>query len=526
MNVIKFLYLHQLKNRIKVAFRKPVTYVYLAVIALYAFMIPTSFKLLAQEMGGDNPAGMAAVLTVFAFWLIPGNLIAYAKRKGLIFRNSDIHFLFPSPMSPKKVLLYSHIKGILTSLIMNLVLIICGGVMFRVDGLRLLLYFLFSMCIHNVLEGCIMLILYGGERLTESGRKLVVKAAYALLAVLVVIGFYAYLQDGLSMTSVSDFLHSDAVQMVPIIGWYIAVVHLLFMGATTANVIGTVLYAVFFIVVVVIAIRMKCTGAYYEDAIRFAEDYEEVLENRRQGGTDKRLGKKTKYNKAKAVWKGAGAKALYYRQMLEYKKSKYFIFDANTVAALIAGAVMAYLYVSEEGFGDFEAIAEFIIPALSAYMIFIFTTLTGKWGKELKSPYTYMIPDSAWKKLWYSTVIQHIQSIINGALITLPLAVLTKMSPVLVVLCVLFYVLLSANKLYALAVAEIAVGSVLGTVGKQFFQLFIQGITITFAILGAVLGYFLGGVTAAYLMMDFSLLVITISFMILASLNFEKLETA
>lgn len=523
MGAIGYLYRRTLVNRIKMALRKPVTYFYIVVILFYMTIVPYSLKTITEESGINSPGGMAGVLTVFAFWAIPGSLIAYARRKGLVYRNSDIHFMFPSPLSPKRVLLYAHLRTLLMQILVNIFIIVCGAVLFHVPGWKLAVYFLFSMVVENVLEGSIMLLMYGTERLEQKQRKWFMGAAYALVGVLVVIGFAFYFREGLSFQTVVHFLHSDAVQMVPVIGWYIAVVHLLFTGATTINIIGTVLYLCVLLAVVTAALRMKCTGAFYEDAIKFAEDYEELLANRRQGGTNVRLGKKQKFGKASIQWKGKGAKAIFYRQLLEYKKSRFFIFDISTAFALAAGILIPWLYMREGGFGEFSPI---VIPAVSAYLIFIFTTLNGKWAKELKSPYTYMIPDSAAHKLISATGIQLIQGLINGLLITVPGAVVMGMQPLTAFLCVLAYAVLSANKLYALAVAEIVAGEALGTVGKQLFQLLIQGIVITVAILGAVLGAMIGGINLAYLMMDVFLLLFTAAFMVLASLNFYKMETA
>lgn len=526
MGAIRYLYLHILKNRVKTALRKPVTYVCAAVILLYAFLIPTSFKTMAEELQVNSPGGLAGLLTLLAFWMVPGNLIAYAKRKGLVYRNSDVHFLFPSPVSPKQVLLYAHLKGIFLHILLQLFVIYCGAVLFQAEGWRLALYFVFSVVLENLLEGGVMLLFYGTERLSGGQRALIVKAAYGLAAIPAVIGVYIWLTGGLSAESIARFLNGDMIQLVPVIGWYIAVIHLLFTGPTAVSLAGTALYFVMLAAVLAAAFRMKCTGAFYEDAIRFAEDYEEVLESRRQGDTRKRLGRRRKLNRATAVWKGHGAAALFSRQLLEYKKNRYFIFDMNTAASLIAGAAIAWVYVREGGFGDFEFMAPFVVPGISAYLIFLFTSLNGKWAKELQSPYTYLIPDSPWKKMWYATAMQHVQNLVNGCLITLPGAVVMKMEPVTAVLCILFYAVLSANKLYALAVAEAALGNTLGRAGKQLFQLFIQGIVIAFAAMGAVVGMALGGVTPAYVLMDLFLAAATLGFMALATLNFYKMETA
>ena len=63
MSAILYLYRHIFRNRLRKAIRKPVTYVYLAFIILYLFMIPYSFKTMFSEFHMDNPEGMAAVLT-------------------------------------------------------------------------------------------------------------------------------------------------------------------------------------------------------------------------------------------------------------------------------------------------------------------------------------------------------------------------------------------------------------------------------------------------------------------------------
>lgn len=522
MKAILFLYRRNFINRFKKALHKPVTYIYLAFILLYVFMIPYSFNIMFSQMNLNSPSGMTAVFTVFAFWVIPANLVAYAKRKGLLYRKSDVHFLFPSPVSPKKVLLYAHLRTLLTTLIFNIVLTVAGAYIFRVEWWRMVLYFLFSTVVENLLEGSIMLLLYGTEKLKDNGRAMVVKMAYGLAGIYAVMALYTYIVHGLSFESVLGFLHSDMVQMVPVIGWYIAVLHLLFMGPTAVNVICSILYAAMLAAALWAALHMRCTGEYYEDAMKFAEDYEEILASRRQGRTDVKFGKKKKFGKAQVTYQGGGAKAIFYRQLLEYKKNRFFIFDINTVISLVSGVGIAYLYWSKGGFGVMK---DFIIPGAMAYMIFIFSAYAGKWGKELRTPYTFLIPDTSFSKLWYATLIQNIQSLINGCLFTLPGAVVMGLSPLTTALCILFYVALSACKLYILAVAQALVGNVLGRTGKQLFQLFLQGIAIMIAAVGAVAGLLFGSLDLAYVLMIVLLMAETAGFMAIATLNFYRMET-
>ena len=122
--------------------------------------------------------------------------------------------------------------------------------------------------------------------------------------------------------------------------------------------------------------------------------------------------------------------------------------------------------------------------------------------------------------------MQHIQSLLNACLITLPGAIAMRLSPLVTALAILFYVVLSANKLYALAVAEAVCGSTLGRVGKQLLQMLIQGMAVMAAVIGGVLGMAVGGVVQAYVLMDVFLVLFTAIFMVIAMLNFYNMETA
>lgn len=191
---------------------------------------------------------------------------------------------------------------------------------------------------------------------------------------------------------------------------------------------------------------------------------------------------------------------------------------------MLCGAAIAYLYIREGGFGKLESYGAFVIPVVSAYVIFVFTALNGKWSKELMSPYTYLIPDSVFRKLFYATAMQHVQSLVNACLITLPGAIVMGMPPLPTLLAVVFYVVLAANKLYAYAVAEAVGGGSMGRLGKQLLQMLIQGMAVMAAVVGGVLGM-AGGTVQAYVLMDVFLILFTAVFMVIAMLNFYNMET-
>ena len=124
----------------------------------------------------------------------------------------------------------------------------------------------------------------------------------------------------------------------------------------------------------------------------------------------------------------------------------------------------------------------FLVPIASAYVTFIFSGYLTKWAKEMESPYTYLIPDKPIRKLWYATLIEHIRSAADGLLVTLPAAVVLGLPLGYILLNVLFYVCLQANKLYFSVLSESLLGNVLGNTGKTILRMVGQMIVITIAV--------------------------------------------
>ena len=182
--VFFFLYKKTIKNRVKKALRKPVTYIYLLLVIIYFVFFFRSFSIaffdMWEEGSAETASALTALLTAFTFFIIPSNLISYCKRKGLIFRQPDIHFLFSAPLSPKNILLYSHIKAVVLGMILSVILTIGGVVWFHMPVWKMLVYLLFSCVVENILEASMMVLCYGNERLDRKQMFLLQLSIYTL----------------------------------------------------------------------------------------------------------------------------------------------------------------------------------------------------------------------------------------------------------------------------------------------------------------------------------------------------------
>lgn len=519
-----YLYRTLLKNRIKMALKKAVTYILLVFIVLYVFLIGGSLGTLVTEFHLDNPENLAVLLSILIFFILPSNLISYSRRKGLIFKPADVHFVFPAPVNPKQVLLFAGIKNLVINVVLALLVAAMGVIFFRTGIVRILLYVLFYLIFENILEGSMMVLCYGNEKLPAGFFKALTVVCYGLMAVFVAVAVLMLMRESPSFAVVSEYLSLPVIQLIPVVGWNIAVIRLILIGPTVLNVICALLFCLTTLVLFALAYRVKCVGEYYEDAAKFADDYQEMKRNKQKGVVTVSLGKKKKFRKAEVEYRGTCAKAIYYRQLLEYKKSRFFIFGFNTLISLIVGVGIAVLAVFTDMAAEMNMNKIFIIPGIMAYIVFIFSGYATKWSKELENPYTYLIPDSSLKKMWYSTKIEHIRALVDGALMTVPGAVVLGLTPVQTVLIILLYVCLMANKLYYFMLADLIIGQVLGTVGRSIVKLFFQGIAIGIAVAAAVIGGIFLGIEAGFAIMILVTLVLTFLGALIAAISFNKME--
>lgn len=82
-------------------------------------------------------------------------------------------------------------------------------------------------------------------------------------------------------------------------------------------------------------------------------------------------------------YQAVGAKAIFYRQLLEYRKERTFIFSKMTLLNLVIGIVMAFAMretAQESG------IPQIFLLGILAYMTLIFSGYLGKWETEIKTP--------------------------------------------------------------------------------------------------------------------------------------------
>ncbi|MGN0341350.1 MAG: putative ABC exporter domain-containing protein [Roseburia sp.] len=511
-------------NKAKRAVKKPGTYVGAVLVVFYVWLIVAGVGGMIADFGMATPEGLAALLSLLMFYTQPMTIIQYAKRKGIIFKKSDVHFVFVAPENPKVVLLRSGIRNFLMNFLMGAAIIIIGVFVCNIAPARLVAYGLFLMVIENLLEMALMIACYGNEVLPDQLFVVLKWILYGLMIAFVVVALLMFWQKGLSFATLNSYLTSPVIQLIPMFGWQLAVLQLIFVGPTVLNVICSLLYLVMTIALVIYAWKVKCTGEYYEDAMSFAEDYSVKLERAKKGENALNMKKKLKRN-VSVQYKGNYAKAIFYRQLLEYKKNKLFIFSFQSLFFLLVGAVLCFVGVQTMDEPNFWGVGKiFILPALMAYFVLMFSGYATKWEKELENPYTFLIPDTAFHKMWNATKIEHIRAFVDGCLISIPAGIGLQLSPIFVILSVFLYVCLNANKLYLGMSADVLIGRNFGSFGRTMVRSLSQCIAIVVAMIPTIFLGLVVSINVGYACMVLVIALFTLGAAALSSSLFGKME--
>lgn len=366
-------------NSAKKAAKKPASYLIVLLILLYVGIFGTMAAGWKHEGVFVSEQALVTILTVWTLFNFFSNFITYAKKKGIIFKPSHAHFIFTAPIGPKAILLMGAMKNYMFGLLISLIFFAGELYIFEIGVLKALLLFSVTFVMEVIFEMSLIVFLYANEKLSTGITTWLCRGIYVFLGAVVLVGIFYFRKCGVTPETVIQFSAYPAIQMIPFVGWNISVYRLVLLGGTTLNIICSVLYFLSVAGMFLIAYKMKCTGEYYEEAAKFADDYVEFYKRSKSGEVVFSIGKKKKFKKKAAVeYKAAGAKAIFYRQLLEYKKERFFIFGGMTLAAIIVSVVVIKFIGRPDNVPP-----EIMLLGVLAYTIFCAAGYTGKWEKGI-----------------------------------------------------------------------------------------------------------------------------------------------
>lgn len=413
---------------------------------------------------------MAIVTAVLLIWFF-SQAKSHVNTQSSSFRMSDVNFLFTSPISPADILIYGFIKQIYSTLIFSFFLL------FQIPNLTLnfhlvkfgafyflLVFFLFALCM-----SMLSMIIYSLASRSYKNKRIVnVLLNASAIGVIGFVGYGLLLGKSNLWKTALEIFNLNLWNYIPIIGW----VRILISKITTSLDIFFVLYLLLMLTTMFLLVLLlyKMNLDYYEDVLGSSERNENIAMVKRgsKNGVsqvDRSKFGKIKVRKASIEYKGSGAKAIFYRHLLEYRKTGFHLINLYTIL-IVAGAII---------FSIVSPIKNLIFLTYGLAYFMVTSLFAGKWFQELGNPYIYLIPDTSAKKVFYSTLANLIKTLSDGILVFVTGGILCKADIITILLCIMTYVSFGAIFNYASVLSVRLFGKIASDALKgmlMFFSVF------------------------------------------------------
>jgi hypothetical protein len=362
------------------------------------------------------------------------------------FTMGDVHLLFPTPVSPKKVLLYSMVKQSLLSIFLYSFIILALMPLIlnitKIDLLHLPFMYLGFISLFLVIAPLNFLVFAVGSKY---GLQLRLQQGIFILIVIFIFYLAGFIiAAGDLWQGLLQGLNASWLDYLPVIGWSKVVFMTAVTGHSTYSIVGLVLQLLFLICCIVIS--YYTADDYYEDTLKATE--QRALRKKQKAGVEKTQRFSLPFSKKRVIVRkvGSGPWAFFWRSKVAYSRSDFHPYLGFwTIIFLLAGIVVGVFAAKQiEGLTPV-----YIVNGLIAYFIFIFSASNAT-QHELTRPYIFLIPGSNLLKIISSYLTDILRMNANilalniplGILLNVPLQVIT----IMVIFVLSFYILnLSSN---------------------------------------------------------------------------------
>lgn len=433
MKGLGYLFLTIAKNKILSLRKKPallILYVIVIVSIIFTFIAykksPTSFGYSSYLDIRYLYAIIAGIGLLFVFSFIETGL----SNGSTLFTMADVGLLFVAPISSKKILLYGLIKQMGTTMFTAVFILYQTFNLRKSFGLSfgdiLNIFIIYAIILFFCQLLSMAIYVYSNGNLL---RKKVIRMIFIGLIVILVAGvFFLQSQNGGTLIgNVLQLIDLKLFRIVPVAGWAV----MFFSATMEGNMVFTIISLSLFLLSSILIIMLFTHGEadYYEDVLHSTEVNYAKLQDAKDG---KRISytKKVKVKEQlTGINKGTGYIVIFYKHMLEAKRTNRFAFvDKYTILASI-GAAIACKNIDSPNY---------IILCFLIYIQF-FMAMLGKLNMELSKPYIYMIPEKSVKKVFAASMTTLLKPMVDAVIIFSIVCIVSKTSPLLNLFLALAY---------------------------------------------------------------------------------------
>lgn len=518
MRPLFYIIIKSIKNAILELKKKPSKLIlYLFFAALLILSILLSGKEGGQKKIFSSDLFITAASIFILLFSVP-ELLSSLSSGATFFRGADINFVFTSPIRPQKILIYGFIKQAYTSLIAVFFLLFQIPTISKFEGLKPygIFVIIFGMFLLLMANSIVKILIYSFSSKSEKNKNLI-KNIFKLLGVLIVaVYFYSLYTIKSPGKAVTYMLNHKAAAYIPLYGWTREVLSSAIFGVSTSTYIYFALIFAFSFLCIYIIYSMNLD--YFEDVIASAELKEQAIAATRSGEKMYVNNVKGKVRKVQYKNKGQGASAIFYRHILESKKTGFGFINLATALYTVLAVTVGFFFPLK----DLRAVIGILI-----YLQLIFT-FADKWQQELSNPYVYMIPDSAFKKVIFATAMDNIKNLVDGSIVFLITGILFKSNPILILLNIIAFVSVGSLFVYGGVLTRRVLGNGKNLVMTMLLRMalliliILPGIVI-FAVINGLNSSFLGQVISYIVFTAYNLLFSSI-IVLLSQGIFEKIE--
>ncbi|MDP4183279.1 MAG: putative ABC exporter domain-containing protein [Bacillota bacterium] len=472
MKPLRYLLFKSLKNIILELKKKPlilVGYIFaflsFVILVIVSFIMPVkTFKTGSTEVYGIIVS--LALMLVFYFDFKQG-----INSGSSFFRLADVNFVFTSPISPKHVLLYGFIKQFFKTFIMLLFMSFQIPNLknnFPINSVGVIIIYASTFFLFFTMP-LIGMLIYSITSKSKIIRRNFEKALNIVIYAVIGIFFLVLLGTGDFEKSAAIIFNSEYFTLIPYIGWFKNILLCAVEGINVSFYLNVALVLISTALMVIAVYKLRTD--YYEDVLAATEKLEELIKVRKQGKGGN-IFRGAKLKNVKHSYNSFGAKTIFLRHMLEYKKTGFFLVNRNTIIILIIGLGAKQFFP----FANIKYILYF-----SLYMQFFFS-LQGKWVQELDKPYIYLIPASSASKVFFATLAENLKNCIDGFVLFAAVGFVFKSNIIIILLNTVVYATYGAIYTYS----DVLTRRLFGSTHGRSFEMLIKMLLVIFIVGPAV----------------------------------------
>ncbi len=453
-----------------------------------------------QEMSAEDVRMVktfaeAGIAVLFLVLLLAG-IYSGSKNGTEIFQMADVNFLFTAPVKPQSVLLFRLSFQMVASVFASVYLV------FQIPNLTVNLG-LGAFAVTAVIIGWVFLLIF--QKLMtvlsytvftthERLKKYVIPAIWTFAAMLLGILAVLFFVSGRNPYRVAEMSFGSLwMRYVPVIGWLKGMI----MSAADGQTVSFFVYLLLlvFAVFVLVFFIWRIQADFYEDALSAAGKTAERLTAAQEGRMVQGR-KRSDRIRREGTLTGWGGEVFFTKEVYCRRRMAVFGFFTKTMLFYLAVSVLVSVLISRTAGQGFSVVGIILVCVL------FFRNMGNPIEQETANNWLFLVPDNPYKKVFSAMLAGTYSCAMDLFFGVLVSGMVIGEKPLLlflwyITLCLLDFMFSAAGLLLEAAFHSSAFDMV-----KAMIQMFLRFFLILFVVFPMAGGYFLGGWTAALVLMD------------------------